>query len=449
MPALRTLYHPSIYDPAPVPSYWEATAPADDPGWTPLEGEASCEVAIIGGGYTGLSAALHLARDHGIEARVLEAGGRIGWGASGRNGGFCCLPATKMSIGGMVRRFGLDEAKRFFAAQVEGIGLTRALATEDAIDCELAGDGLFEVAHRPQALPGLKDYGEALTRHFGIRTSLHSREAFREAGHDSAEQFGALQIHAGFALNPLKFAVTLAQAAAKAGARLHPRSTVMRWLREGGRHLLATDRGLLRAKHVVVAANGFMRERLHARFDARLLPVLSNIVVTRPLTTGELMAQAWRTETPLVNARRMLFYYRKLPDDRILFGARGDLTGRPEDGARMRQWMERRFGEVFPAWRGIETEYFWRGLVCMSRALAPSLGRLPDDPSVSYGFGYHANGVNTAPWAGQRIAAMIAGKETEDDLPAVVRGLPPRVLLPSLRPTYLAAAIAWYRLTDG
>ncbi len=177
--------------------------------------------------------------------------------------------------------------------------------------------------------------------------------------------------------------------------------------------------------------------------------MLSNIVVTRPLGRDELAAQSWQTATPLVNSRRLLFYYRKLPDDRILFGARGDMTGSPRDGGRMRAWMERRFGEVFPAWRGVETEYFWRGLVCMSRRLAPSIGCLEDDPSVFYGFGYHANGVNTAPWAGARIAAMIAGKETPADLPAVVRGLPPRFPLPRLRTAYLRAATAWYRLTDG
>ena len=80
----------------------------------------------------------------------------------------------------------------------------------------------------------------------------------------------------------------------------------------------------------------------------------------------------------------------------------------------MRDWMVRRFREVFPAWRDVGIEYFWRGFICMSRSLAPSLGRLEDDPSVYYGFGYHANGVNTAPWAGMKLARMLAGNETPD-----------------------------------
>lgn len=448
MPELKTLYHASMYDPAPVPSYWEATAPADDAAWAPLEGEAECDVAIIGGGYTGLSAALHLARDHGMDVRVLEAGSRIGWGASGRNGGFCCMPATKMSVAQMIRKYGLDETKRFFASQVEGIEFTRSLIADNDIHCEAMGDGIFEVAHRPRALDEMKEYGETLGRLFGIETSLHSADEFREIGHDSAEQFGALNVSPSFALHPLKFALGLARAASDAGAELHPGSLVTRWLKEGGRHLLATERGLVRARRVIVAANGFLRERMHRDFDGRILPVISNIVTTRPLTQDELAAQSWKTDCPLVNTRRLLFYYRMLPDRRLMLGARGDLAGSPAEGERMRAWMAGRVHELFPAWRDVEIDHFWRGFVCISLRLAPSAGQLPDDDTVFYGFGYHANGVNTAPWTGMKLAAMVAGKEAEADLPAVMRGLPRRFPLPSLRLKYLAAAYRWYAFKD-
>ncbi len=125
------MYHPSIYDDTqPVPSYWEATDTRSGNGYQPLSRDAACDVAVIGGGYTGLSAALHLARDYDIDVRVLEAG-HIGWGASGRNGGFCCLPASLISIQQLIKRYGLDETKRFFATQLEGMDLVTSLAADE------------------------------------------------------------------------------------------------------------------------------------------------------------------------------------------------------------------------------------------------------------------------------------------------------------------------------
>jgi glycine/D-amino acid oxidase-like deaminating enzyme len=200
---------------------------------------------------------------------------------------------------------------------------------------------------------------------------------------------------------------------------------------------------------VVVATNGFTTDGLHPALDGRMLPAISNIVVTRPLTDDEIAAQRYGTLTPVLNTRRLLFYYRLLPDRRFLFGARGDMTGSPADGRRMRAWLERRLGEVFPGWRGVGTEHFWRGLVCLTRKLTPSVGRIEDDPSVVCGFGYHANGVNTAPWTGRLLARLVAGKaDLEADVPAVMRGLPARFPLPALRLWYLRAGYALYRMKD-
>ncbi len=446
---MRRLYHPSVYaDDQPVESYWEATAPEMTEPCAPLQGTQSCEVAIIGGGYTGLSAALHLARDHGADVRLLEAG-YLGWGASGRNGGFCCLPAAKLSIARMIKTYGREETARFFDSQQEGARLNEQLALSEGFDFDKTGDGNWEVAHRAKAFDDLKVYARALSQ-FGIKTKLYSAAAFREVGHESREQFGALHIDYGYGLHPLKFARGLADAAIRRGAKLHPNSRVARWRGDGGKHRLSCANGAeLLADRVIVATNGFTREDLHPGFAGRTVPALSNIVVTRQMSDAEVAAQGFITQNPICNTRNLLFYYRLLPDRRLLFGARGDMTGKPQDSRKMGDWMIRRLYEVFPGWQGLEIDYFWRGLVCMTYRRTPCLGRLAEDDSVLFAFGYHANGVNTAPWAGREVAKLAVGAGPgEAALPALLRGLSGKVPLPSLRRLALRAAYLGYRLKD-
>ena len=145
------IYHPSLYDRQRFhPSYWASNVAAPDYG--SLSGDRQVEVAIIGGGYTGLSTALHLARDHGIQALVLEAGA-IGWGASGRNAGFNTLPASKLSAKAVFQRWPEAEARAFFAAQREGQALIYQLAAEENFDLQACGNGIFKSPTRRVPTP--------------------------------------------------------------------------------------------------------------------------------------------------------------------------------------------------------------------------------------------------------------------------------------------------------
>ncbi len=446
-----TWYHESMYDAGqPVGSYWEDDAPPLNVSvdLDALRGDITCDTAIIGGGYTGLSAALHLARDHHIDAVVLEAG-PLGWGASGRNGGFCTLPPTSLGYDQLIKRYGLDEARRFMASQAEAVDLVADLARREDIGLNRQGGGTLHVAHAPHRFDELKDEGAFLTSTFGLRSTLLSREEVAAQHYDSTEQFGALHNHTGFGLHPLRFARGLAAAAARAGARLHGSSKVLRWEKSGADHRLITATGSLRARRVIVATNGFTQTALNRNLSDRLVPILSNIIVTRPLSDAERAAHQWQTELPCSNTRRLLFYYRMLPDKRFLFGARGDLTGHPADGAVMRRTMEQRLGEVFPHWKSVPVTHYWRGFVCMTARLTPAIGQMPEDQSIYFALAYHGDGVSAAPWAGRALANIIGGKNSFVEIPAPFLGIPPVIPFPSLRRWYLRAALGYYRLRDN
>lgn len=444
------LYHPWIYDHhAPVPSYWGATAPTLRVPAAPLQGDRGCDVAIIGGGYTGLSAALHLARDHGVDCTVLEAG-PVGWGASGRNGGFCVLGSSKRSLGALARRHGVAEARRFHELQRASIALVEDLARDEAIALEAAGRGELLVAHRPARLAALRrqaDETEAIT---GERWSLLSREELREGHVRMEEAAGALLIPHGFGLHPLRYVRGLAAAAARHGAILHGGTDVLGLHREGDGYSLRTAQGSLRARRVLIATNGFYREGLAGRLDGCLLPALSSIIVTRPLTAAERVAQGWREPLLVADTRTLLFYIRLLPDGRLLFGARGGTDAAPPAFARRIGWMRRRLAARFPAWAAVEVDYAWWGLVCLAYDLVPHLGPLDDDRSLWFAGAYHGGGVAMATALGRAAAARLTGAPDPFPLPDFVDRAPPRFPLPSLRLLglrvgYLAAQIgdAW------
>ena len=450
---MKPLFHSSLYqfDQA-QPSYWEATAGDQTTQAEPLSGSQSCDVAIIGGGYTGLSAALHLARDFNVDVAVLEAG-HIGWGASGRNGGFCTMGATKLSLKSQISRFGIDQTRLFYQSQADAVNLVRSIGQDEDIDFLAQGDAEFMVAESPQHFAELAKAAEIERKLLGLDVSIHSQDEFREIGYDAPHQHGAARHRPSFGLHPLRYVRGFATAAKRRGARIHARSEVLSWHKQDGKHRLETANGSLMAKQVILTGNGFMPEHLHRGVEGRPLPLQSAIVVTRPMSARELQDKGWHTENPTFNSKHMFFYYRLLADNRFMLGGRANHVGDPEGAEKTFAELKQSITQMWPQFADLEYTHQWRGLVCFAINFRPSIGRMPEDPSVYFGYGYHGNGVNSATWSGRELAYWLAGKNASKELlpthlPAIMQGRPPRFPLAFLRRQYLRAGMGFYRLRD-
>ncbi len=443
------LYHASASDPRLVPeTFWHATGGPVPVGVDPLDRDVVAEVAVIGGGYTGLSAALHLAAEFDVSVRVLEAG-PIGWGASGRNGGFCTLGGTARDWAALARRFGREEARAVFEAQRRSVALVAELARAHRIDPRRCGEGEYVVAHKPSRLEGLAREAEFVADLTGERWPVLSREALAERGIALEEAHGALHVPHAFGLHPLRYLRGLCRAAVERGARVHERTPVLAWSRADGVHRLETPGGTVRAAHVLLATNAWTPERLRPELHGRILPVLSAILVTRPLTPGEREAQGWTAPALVADTRELLFYIRLLDDGRILFGARG---GTRADGTAFRQrmaWLARRFAERFPALAHVRPEYGWWGFVAFARDRLPHLVRLEGLPRTVAALAYHGSGVAMASWLGRRAAEVVLGRTPDEPVPECFRRPLRRFPLPGLRLPALRVAMALAAARDA
>ena len=275
-----------------------------------------------------------------------------------------------------------------------------------------------------------------------------TKEQMAERWLDAEEAHAALLVPHGFGLHPLRYVRGLAAAAARRGVRIHARSEVIGWERQDGWHRLITRGGSVRARRVLVATNGFYREGLTPGLDDRLLPALSAILVTRPLSETELDLHRWREPMLLADTRNLLFYIRLLPDRRLLFGARGGTDASPAAFARRRAWMMRRLAQKFPHWAGVEVEFAWWGLVCLAADRLPHLGALEGDPTTLFAGAYHGAGVAMGTWLGRAAADHLAGRDLLGALPPPIAAPPPRFPIPSTRLWALRAAYLAYQLAD-
>lgn len=401
---MQRLFPDYAYGPGPrAGCWWDETIAA--PVWPEVRGEQHADAVIIGGGFTGLSAALHLA-ESGASVVVLEAE-TPGWGASGRNGGFCCTGGSKLGGAAMRRFYGPEAAALYEAGEEEAVHLVRSLLDAHKIEADTHSDGETQLAHSRRAMARLRAAAAA-----DPAAVLLEQEDLAQHGLNGPF-FGALTTPVGFGLNPRKYLFGLAGAAEAAGARLYQNSAAAALSRQGGKHVIATSGGTLRADAVVVATNGYSSEDIPSWLRARTMPAQSTVMVTRPLSDAELDLQGWTSQQMAYDTRNLLHYFRLMPDRRFLFGMRGGLMSSPRAEAAIRRTLRRDFDTMFPAWQNVEADNMWSGMVCLSRNLVPYVGPVPDAEGMFAGLCYHGNGVAMGTYAGRLLADLVQGRRPE------------------------------------
>jgi glycine/D-amino acid oxidase-like deaminating enzyme len=411
---------------------WTETAPPLQIIETPLP--AVTEVAVIGGGYTGLSAARTLARQ-GIDVAVLERGA-IGSGASGRNGGFV-LPGFKPDMEELDRRLGAARAAAMFGLTIDAIRCLATIVSEEAIECDFVRCGAVTLAAKPGHLPALEQSGRFLRDHLGYATELLGpAEVRQEIG--SSRYHGALVDPSGCALQPAKYVRGLAAAAQRAGVQLHENTPVTDIRRVQGGFQVRTSRGIIRAREVLAATNGYTPPALGA-LRRRVIPIGSYQIATAPLEPA-LARRLLPRERVFSDTKHLLFYFRLSPDGRMVFGGRASFT--PTGIRRSAAILQAGMREVFPELAAARIEFAWSGKVAYPVDGLPHAGRMD---GVHYAMGYCGHGVALATYLGHRMGEVIAGAGEIPDLgTASFRAIP----FYTGMPWFLPFVGGYYRVRD-
>jgi glycine/D-amino acid oxidase-like deaminating enzyme len=392
--------------------FWRETEPVT-PG-PPLRGDVSCDVCIVGGGYTGLWTAYLLKQAQPtLDIHVLEAE-YAGAGASGHNDGFV-TPTIGHGLHGCVHQFGPRRAADAYAAVGRSIMEISRFCTKNNVHAELERTDLLLVATSPGQERRLRD-------DLSIAASLGGRNLpriLRDA--EAREVIGSAAIRAalpggGALVNPHKLARGLARVVVEHHAVIHERTRVHGIERLGGRYRVRTGQGMVQAGTVVIATNAY--QHVFRPFKPRLLPVWSYAVVTEPLTSRQLGRVHWPNREGFIEGRNFIRFGRLTADNRVLFGG-GRAAYRYGRNMHQRFIRDRRveaslisaFHGYFPEWKDVPISHSYGGCIAITRDLVPHAGRLPD--GTYYAYGYCGNGIAMSHTAGKILRDLILQRDSE------------------------------------
>lgn len=398
-------------------SYWLETAGpfAERPAWN---GDGRVDVAVVGGGFTGLSTALHIKeRQPELRVVVLEAGG-VARGASGRNAGFS-MTLFGLELGVTVLRYGKARAKEADDYMVRAVNYTRELVRRLDIDCDYEELGMMTVATNPNQERRLRKQYE-LAQKIGAHETMWLDEQEARELVDSPTYLGAWYDPLCALIHPAKLALGMARAALAAGVEVYERSPVISLDHGGGRTtpgapaVLTTPHGTVRADKVVLATNAFTVAFPQLR--AAQAPMHTYIVLTEPLTDRQLEAVGWRRRIGVEDGRNFIHYYRLTPDNRLLMGGHdalyyyGNRTDRDHNVDVARR-LQQHVIDTFPALADVRFTHHWGGPISVSLDMVPTIGRLGGN--VFYSVGCMGHGVSLTQLNGRTLADLVLDRRTE------------------------------------
>lgn len=421
-------------------TFWidTVTMPAGDAS-RPLP--ESVDVAVVGGGFTGLACARRLARS-GARVVVLEAE-TVGWGASSRNGGMV-LTGLKLGVEELLSKYGRETARRLYRASLASIDCVEQIISEENIDCDFRRSGHLEVASKAVHFMRFLRAAELIAREFRHTVEIVPKnELHREIGSNLYHGGWVDATSAG--LNPARYVVGLARAAERAGAALYDRARVENIEPESKSkgYRIITSRGTLRAREVFVGTGGYTGAVTPA-LRRKIIPIGSYIIVTERLPE-DLARDVSPRDRMIYDSKYFLYYFRLTPDRRMLFGGRAAFFPESTNSIRTScRILRRGMLDVYPQLRDVEVEYAWGGTLDFAFDRLPHAGQVD---GLYYALGYAGHGLAMATYLGTKMADVISGRSGANPFAGLpFPGAP--LGLYNGRPWFLSLVGAWYKFLD-
>ena len=396
---------------------------------------ADVDVAIVGSGYTGLTAARVLAKA-GSSVAVMDQN-EIGWGASSRNGGMA-TPGLKQDIFKIHKKYGMDYAREFWRSSVDAIDLLEQIIIEEKIVCDWSRKGHIALSCKQSHYNELPEYAAWIKREMGHEKTIVPQEEIRsEIGTDA--YFGGLSDEFSGGLQPAKYVDGLARAVADLGVRLCEDTRVEKINRNGDGHELITSKGDMKAGEVIIATNGYT-DMLVPELKPKVFPVGSYIIVTEPLPQD--------LQDILSPKRRMFYdskwfinYFRLTPDGRMLWGGRDDLST-DLDLNESAENLSQQVCKVFPELNDYEFTHTWTGKLGITFDLMPHIGNIN---GIHYAFGYGGHGLSIATYLGTELGLLISGEKDRSPYKEISHQT---MFFYREKPWFLPFAARYYRFLD-